>query len=74
MIVYLLVTRRSLPWREGIEGREKELMNRAIQKRAWEHDAIIDSSSDGLFVRDGNVRILCMNPASAEQLVGREEN
>ncbi len=54
-------------------------MDRSIQELTWEHDAIIDSSSDGLFVCDGSGRILRVNPASqrinnatAEQLVGRE--
>ncbi|MBE9485719.1 MAG: PAS domain-containing protein [Chloroflexi bacterium] len=54
-------------------------MNRTIQELTWEHDAIIDSSSDGLFVCDGKGRILRVNPtsesinnASAAQLVGRD--
>jgi PAS domain S-box-containing protein len=54
-------------------------MDRTIQELTWEHDAIINSSSDGLFVCDGNGRILRVNPASerinnatAEQLVGRD--
>lgn len=54
-------------------------MNRSIQELTWEHDAIIDSSSDGLFVCDGRGRILRVNPASerinnatASQLVGRD--
>lgn len=54
-------------------------MNRTVQELTWEHDAIIDSSSDGLFVCDGNGRILRVNPASAhinnapiEKLVGRD--
>ena len=54
-------------------------MDRTIQELTWEHDAIIDSSSDGLFVCDGSGRILRVNPASqrinnasAEQLVGRD--
>lgn len=54
-------------------------MDRSIQELAWERDAIIDSSSDGLFVCDGSGRILRVNPASekinhasAEQLVGRD--
>jgi len=53
-------------------------MDRSIQELTWEHDAIIDSSSDGPFVCDGSGRILRVNPASqrinnatAEQLVGR---
>jgi PAS domain S-box-containing protein len=53
-------------------------MDRSIQELTWEHDVIIDSSSDGLFVCDGSGRILRVNPASqrinnatAEQLVGR---
>lgn len=53
-------------------------MNRSIQELTWEHDAIIDSSSDGLFVCDGMGQILRVNPASArinnapvEKLVGR---
>ncbi len=54
-------------------------MDRTIQELTWEHDAIIDSSSDGLFVCDATGRILRVNPASqrinsasAEQLVGRD--
>ncbi|ORJ58605.1 sigma-54 interaction domain-containing protein [Geothermobacter hydrogeniphilus] len=54
-------------------------MDRSIQELTWEHDAIIDSSSDGLFVCDGQGVILRVNPASerinqatAEQLVGRD--
>ncbi len=54
-------------------------MNRKVQELTWEHDAIIDSSSDGLFVCDGRGKILRVNPASerinnasAEQLVGRD--
>ena len=53
-------------------------MDRTIQELTWEHDAIIDSSPDGLFVCDGSGRILRVNPASeqinhatAAQLVGR---
>lgn len=41
-------------------------MDRTVQELTWEHDAIIDSSSDGLFVCDGNGRILRVNPASAK--------
>ena len=33
-----------------------EAMDRSIQELTWEHDAIIDSSSDGLFVCDGTGR------------------
>ncbi len=54
-------------------------MNRKVQELTWEHDTIIDSSSDGLFVCDGKGRILRVNPASerinnasATQLVGRD--
>lgn len=54
-------------------------MDRTIQELTWEHDAIIDSSSDGLFVCDGQGVILRVNPASerinqatAKQLVGRD--
>ncbi len=54
-------------------------MNRSIQELTWEHDAIINSSADGLFVCDGQGRILRVNPASerinnasATQLVGRD--
>ncbi|MCK5913864.1 MAG: sigma 54-interacting transcriptional regulator, partial [Desulfuromusa sp.] len=54
-------------------------MDRTIQELTWEHNAIIDSSSDGLFVCDGQGKILRVNPASerinhatAEQLVGRD--
>ena len=53
-------------------------MNRKVQELTWEHDAIIDSSKDGLFVCDGEGKILRVNPASArinrapvEKLVGR---
>ncbi len=53
-------------------------MDRKIQELTWEHDAIIDASSDGLFVCDGEGVILRVNPASerinhatAAQLVGR---
>ncbi len=53
-------------------------MDRTSQELNWEHDAIIDSSSDGLFVCDGRGVILRVNPASerinqatAAQLVGR---
>jgi PAS domain S-box-containing protein len=53
-------------------------MDRTIQELTWEHNTIIDSSSDGLFVCDGQGEILRVNPASerinqatAEQLVGR---
>ena len=54
-------------------------MNRKVQELTWEHDAIIDSSTDGLFVCDGSGRILRVNPASArinnapvEKLLGRD--
>lgn len=54
-------------------------MDRTTQELTWEHDAIIDSSSDGLFVCDGHGRILRVNPASqrinnatADRLVGRD--
>lgn len=54
-------------------------MDRTIQELTWEHDAIINSSSDGLFVCDGRGKILRVNPASekinnatAEQLVDRD--
>ncbi len=54
-------------------------MDRKTQELNWEHDAIIDSSSDGLFVCDGKGVILRANPASerinrasAAQLVGRD--
>ena len=53
-------------------------MDRTIQELTWEHNTIIDSSSDGLFVCDGHGKILRINPASerinhasAEQLVGK---
>ena len=53
-------------------------MSRTVQELTWEHDAIIDSSKDGLFVCDGEGKILRVNPASArinkapiEKLVGR---
>ena len=55
------------------------MSNRPLEALTREHDAIIDSSSDGLFVCDGNGRILRVNPASArinhatpEQLEGRD--
>lgn len=54
-------------------------MDRSIQELTWEHDAIINSSSDGLFVCDGQGKILRVNPASerinqatAKQLVGKD--
>lgn len=54
------------------------MRNRPLQELTREHDAIIDSSSDGLFVCDAQGRILRVNPASArinnalpEQLEGR---
>lgn len=54
-------------------------MDRVIQELTWEHNAIIDSSSDGLFVCDGQGKILRVNPASerinhatAQQLVGKD--
>ena len=54
-------------------------MDRTVQELTWEHDAIIDSSSDGLFVCNGKGTILRVNPASerinnasAAQLVGRD--
>ncbi len=54
-------------------------MDRTYQELTREHDAIIDSSSDGLFVCDGQGRILRVNPASerinnatSAQLVGRD--
>ena len=53
-------------------------MDRTSQELTWEHDVIINSSSDGLFVCDGQGKILRVNPASerinhasAAQLVGR---
>ena len=55
------------------------MVNRSLQELARELDAIIDSSSDGLFVCDATGRILRVNPASArinnatpEQLEGRD--
>ena len=54
-------------------------MDRTIQELTWEHNTIIDSSSDGLFVCDGQGKILRVNPASqrinhatADQLVGKD--
>jgi len=54
-------------------------MDRTIQELTWEHNAIIDSSSDGLFVCNGQGKILRVNPASqrinhasADQLVGKD--
>lgn len=54
-------------------------VERTVQELTWEYNAIIDSSSDGLFVCDGQGKILRVNPASewinhatAEQLVGRD--
>ncbi|MFO7576911.1 MAG: sigma 54-interacting transcriptional regulator [Pelovirga sp.] len=63
---------------DGACGRIAVVMrNRPLQELTREHDAIIDSSSDGLFVCDAQGRILRVNPASArinnapaEQLVG----
>lgn len=55
------------------------MVNRSLQELTRELDAIIDSSSDGLFVCDAGGRILRVNPASArinnatpEQLEGRD--
>ena len=55
------------------------MVNLSLQELARELDAIIDSSSDGLFVCDATGRILRVNPASArinnatpEQLEGRD--
>ncbi len=55
------------------------LENGPVQHLTRELDAIIESSSDGLFVCDGNGRILHMNPASArinhvspEKVIGRD--
>ena len=55
------------------------LENGPVQHLTRELDAIIGSSSDGLFVCDGNGRILHMNPASArinhvspEKVIGRD--
>ncbi len=55
------------------------MSNRPLEELTREHDAIIDSSSDGLFVCDAGGRILRVNPASArinhatpEQLEGRD--
>ena len=55
------------------------MSNRPLDELTREHDAIIDSSSDGLFVCDAGGRILRVNPASArinhataEQLEGRD--
>ncbi len=54
-------------------------MDRTIQELTWEHNTIIDSSSDGLFVCDGQGIILRVNPASerinhatAKELVGKD--
>jgi PAS domain S-box-containing protein len=53
--------------------------NGPVQHLTRELDAIIESSSDGLFVCDGKGRILYMNPASArinhalpEKVIGRD--
>ncbi len=55
------------------------MVNSSLQELTRELDAIIDSSSDGLFVCDAGGRILRVNPASArinnatpEQLEGRD--
>ena len=55
------------------------LPDRPVAELARERDAIIDASSDGLFVCDARARILRVNPASArinnatpEQLIGRD--
>jgi PAS domain S-box-containing protein len=49
-----------------------------LKEMARERDAIIDSSSDGLFVCDGNAKVIRMNPASerihkikAEAVIGK---
>ena len=54
-------------------------LNHPLEELTRERDAIIDASSDGLFVCDDQGRILRVNPASArinhatpEQLIGRD--
>ncbi len=64
-----------------VEAGQLEEMARqlpSLSTLARERDAIIDSSSDGLFVCDGAANVLRMNPASerihqvpAEEIVGR---
>ena len=51
---------------------------RLLKEMTHERDAIIDSSSDGLFVCDGNATVIRMNPASerihkvkAESVIGK---
>jgi PAS domain S-box-containing protein len=51
---------------------------RFLKEMTHERDAIIDSSSDGLFVCDGNATVIRMNPASerihkvkAEKIIGK---
>jgi PAS domain S-box-containing protein len=47
-------------------GREAVLRRmRAGEAQAVERQAIIDTSSDGLWVCDGDANVLCINPASA---------
>ena len=50
-------------------GGEGPFEMRQYQELAWELDAIIDSSSDGLFVCDAEANVIRMNPAS--EIVGR---
>ncbi len=59
-------------------GGEGPFEMRQYQELAWELDAIIDSSSDGLFVCDAEANVIRMNPASekihnakASEIVGR---
>jgi len=64
-----------------VEGSQLENMARllpSLKTLTRELDAIIDSSSDGLFVCDGKANVIRMNPASekihkisAEEVVGR---
>jgi PAS domain S-box-containing protein len=52
---------------EMVQGREKAneaSQIRLLREMARERDAIIDSSSDGLFVCDGNATVIRINPAS----------
>lgn len=51
---------------------------RSLKEMAQERDAIIDASSDGLFVCDGNATVIRMNPASenihgtpSEKIIGK---
>lgn len=66
---------------ENVQVEEAMRQMRFFQEVNWELDAIIDSSSDGLFVCDGEGTVIRMNPASerihklkAADIIGRNMN